>query len=98
MSAMASHFRLIPRSVVVITGLYAVAATWLIWLLFWDVLSWDYFPIPKKLATTVVGLLIPAIFLLRRTKTTVIVALVLAGLTWYPILWRWMHDRAPFGI
>ena len=73
--------------------LYPVAVFWLIWLyMISNVFTMGYTsPIEKKVAIAVVGVLMPLLFAMTRTKDGWLIAIVLAGVTWLPIAMLLSH-------
>ncbi len=76
-----------------------IAVAWVGWLYWYSgVLGWGYTPVPKKIALSVVAIILPAVFLMRREWLLRVTAFVLAAVTWIPIVMLWVLDKKPFGM
>jgi hypothetical protein len=73
--------------------LYPLVLVWLLWL-YWlsNVFTMGYSsPAAKKVAISVAGILLPIALSLTKTKDGWIIAVLLALLTWLPILMLLVH-------
>jgi hypothetical protein len=57
-----------------------------------------YVPVPKKVAMTIAGLSLPVVLWSLRNWPFKIMAVLVAILTWVPLVLLWLYDKKPYGL
>ena len=77
--------------------LYSLTFFFPFWLYYLsNVLMWTYTPFPRKLAISIVAVILPALLYQERTIVSIILAVLLAIIIWLPMTGIWM-EPFPYG-